>query len=104
METLGRSWQYETFRRHWYSNRTKTTIVSLFHMGKSHHMPWILIVAPTNNAVDAIEELIMDVVKFPNADIRRLYCRTKVEDDIRNMCRENQLQRGRERRSQIDII
>lgn len=60
MQKLDITCQHEIYKRIWSSNKTETTVEASFHIEKSLHMSNILIVAPTNNAFDVIEERLLD--------------------------------------------
>lgn len=82
----------------------------LFTIGRGLLMHRILIVAPTNNVVDFIEDRLLYVIPFFNSDSRRcevpfpFYHSMRGELDIRNVPRANQLRQACQKRISMDII
>lgn len=94
-QTSQRAWKHEIVRRRWTANGTERTVEALFNMGQGMYMPRILLFAPTNNAVNVLEDLLLDVIPLINAVTQRwdLFCpyyrRIQCYADIRNVPHAN---------------
>lgn len=68
MQASDRAWKHESIPKHWYNNRIETTVEYLFHIRQRIYWKRILTAAHTNNAVDEIEEQLLDGIMLCKAE------------------------------------